>query len=205
MGWYVEQVVPRITNRVANTETLRRIRRRVCAKARGDVLELGFGSGLNLPHLPSEVTGLWTVEPSRVALRLAEERLRSTRLPVREAGLDGQHLDLPDERFDTVLSTFTLCTIPDPSLALREVRRVLRPGGQFLFAEHGLAPDPSVVTWQRRLEPLQKRAAGGCHLTRPIDELVESSGMRIHSLRAEYVPKEPRPLGYVYEGVAHRD
>lgn len=205
MGWYGEQVVPRITNRVGNTETLRRIRQRVCARASGDVLELGFGSGLNLTHLPPEVTGLWTVEPSRVAVRLAHERIRAAPVPVSCAGLDGQHLDLPDERFDTVLSTFTLCTIPDPSLALREARRVLRPGGRLVFAEHGLAPDASVVAWQRRLDPLQKRVAGGCHLTRPIDELVQASGMTFSTLRAAYTPRVPRPLGYIYEGVAQRN
>lgn len=205
MGWYGEQVVPRITNHVGNTATLRQIRRRVCARASGDVLELGFGSGLNLAHLPPDVTGLWTVEPSSVAVRLANGRMRAAPVPVRCAGLDGQHLDLPDERFDTVLSTFTLCTIPDPALALREARRVLRPGGRLVFAEHGLAPDASVVARQRRLDPLQKRVAGGCHLTRPIDKLVQASGMTFSTLQTAYVPRVPRPLGYLYEGVAQRD
>jgi ubiquinone/menaquinone biosynthesis C-methylase UbiE len=203
MGWYLEQVVPRLTDKMLDTPIGRDIRDRVCARASGDVLELGAGSGLNLAHLPPAVTGLWAVEPSSVARRLAEKRAEVTPFPVQEAGLDGQRLNLPDQRFDTVLSTFTLCTIPDPLAALREVARVLKPGGRFLFAEHGLAPDASVVRWQRRLQPMQRRMAGGCHLTRAIDQLVAAE-LTVEELSADYAGNIPRPLGYLYEGVASR-
>ena len=204
MGWYREQVVPRITNRMMDNDEIRQIRDRVCASATGDVLELGYGSGLSLAHLPRAVTGVWVVEPSAVARRLAADRERASSVPVHDAGLDGERLELPDDRFDTVLSTFTLCSIPDPVAALLEVLRVLRPGGRFLFAEHGLAPDAGVVRWQRRLEPVQKAAAGGCHLTRPVDELVAASGLVLETLTRAYTPKAPRPLGYLYEGAARK-
>lgn len=203
MGWYLEQVVPRLTDKLMDTPTGREVRDRVCARATGDVLELGAGSGLNLPHLPPAVTGLWVVEPSRVARRLAARRTAAVAFPVHEAGLDGQRIDFPDERFDTVLSTCSLCTIPDPVAALREVARVLKPDGRFLFAEHGLAPDTTVARWQRRLEPLQRRVAGGCHLTRPVDRLIASQ-LSIQELSADYAPIRPKALAYLYEGAASR-
>ena len=202
MGWYGEQVVPRVGNRLMDTPTVHAVRERVCVDALGDVLELGGGSGLNLGHLPPQVTSLHVVEPSAVSLRLARRRVQDSRVPVRHAGTDAQRLDQPDGSFDTVLTTFTLCTIPDPVAALREARRVLRPGGRLVFAEHGLAPDADVVTWQRRLEPVQKRLSGGCHLTRPIDRLLEASGFVLERISAAYLPKAAKPLGYVYEGLA---
>jgi ubiquinone/menaquinone biosynthesis C-methylase UbiE len=204
MGWYREHIVPRVTDRMMDNDEIRQIRDRVCAAAKGDVLELGYGSGLSLAHLPSAVTGVWVVEPSTVARRLAADRERASSVPVHDAGLDGERLELPDDRFDTVLSTFTLCSIPDPAAALREVRRVLRPGGRFLFAEHGLAPDADVARWQRRLEPVQKVTSGGCHLTRRIDQLVAASGLVLEALANSYAPKAPRPLGYLYEGAARK-
>ncbi len=142
------------------------MRDRVCARLSGAVVEVGFGSGLNVPHYPAGVTAIAAIEPSDVAWRLAAERVASSAVPVRRAGFDGQALPFEDDTFDSALSTWTLCTIPDVGAALAELRRVLRPDGTLHFVEHGLAPDDSVLRWQRRLEPVQKRLAGGCHLTR---------------------------------------
>ena len=132
------------------------------------MLEIGFGSGLNTAHYPAAVTGVTAIEPSDLAWKLAADRLAATTIPIARSGLDGEKLPLPDDSCDTALSTWTLCTIPDVTAALDEVRRVLKPGGTFHFVEHGLAPDDKVQRWQHRLEPIQKRLFGGCHLTRPI-------------------------------------
>ena len=202
MGVYGEQVVPRVTNLLMDTPQLRALRERVCAGLAGEVVEIGFGSGHNVPHYPVAVTRVAAVEPSDVGWRLAAGRLRAAAVPVQRAGLDGQALPFADASFDAALSTFTLCTIPDAEQALREVRRVLRPGGRFHFVEHGLAPDAGVRRWQARLEPLQRRLAGGCHLTRRIDDLVTGAGLRLVRLDRQYVPKEPRTHGAAYEGVA---
>jgi len=125
-------------------------------------------------------------------------------VPIHTAGLDGRRLDLPDERFDSALSTFTLCTIPDVDAALREVLRVLKPGGAFCFVEHGRSPEPNVARWQRRIEPVNRRVAGGCHLTRPIDELIVHAGFEIEALDNYYAKRDPKPVGYFYEGWARR-
>lgn len=202
MGLWTERLLPRFIDKALAGAVQQEIRARVCAGLAGDVLELGFGSGLNLPHLPAAVTSLAAVEPSGTAHRLAAARVAASPVPVRLAGLDGQRIDLPDASVDAVLSTWTLCTIPDAVAALREARRVLRPGGALRFAEHGLAPDDGVVRWQRRLEPVQKRIGGGCHLTRRIDVLLADAGFAVERLDRYYAPKEPRPFGAMYEGVA---
>lgn len=154
----------------------RAVRARVCAGLAGEVVEVGFGTGLNARYYPPEVTKVFAVEPSQVCMRIAEPRIARSSVPVESAGLDGQRLDLPSEQFDAVLSTWTLCTIPDMGAALEELRRVLKPGGAFHFVEHGHAPDESVARWQTRLEPFNKRLAGGCHLTRQIPESIEHAG-----------------------------
>ena len=202
MGIWGERVVPRIVNRTLDTDEVRALRVRTCAGLTGEVLELGFGSGLNVPHYPPEVISVAAVEPSDVGWRLARERLAAARVPVQRSGLDGQALPFPDASFDAALSTFTLCTIPRVDLALREVRRVLRPGGLLHFVEHGRAPDEQVRRWQQRLEPVNKRIAGGCHLGRPIDELVAGAGFVVERLERYYLPQEPRPFAHVYEGTA---
>jgi SAM-dependent methyltransferase len=202
MGFYGEQIVPRVINLAMDTKTNREIRARVCADLEGDVVELGFGSGHNLPYLPATVTRLRAVDPSALGARLAADRIAASPVPVEAAGLDGQSLPFAVGSADAVLSTWTLCSIPDAVAALREVRRVLRPGGRFHFAEHGAAPDASVHTWQDRLNPLQQRLAGGCNLNRDIPALIEAGGLRIERLDTYYSEGHPRLVGYTYEGVA---
>ena len=202
MGLWTTQLLPRLLNRAMATDVERAIRARVCADLHGDVLEIGFGSGLNLEHLPPAVTSVAVVEPSDVAMKLAASRVAQSRVPVRRVGVDAQGIDAPDASADTVLSTWSLCTIPDPAAALAEIRRVLRPGGTFHFAEHGRSDDSGVQTWQHRIEPVHRRIAGGCHLTRDIDRLVTDNGFVLDRLERYYAEKAPRPWGAMYEGQA---
>ena len=154
------------------------------------------------PQVPEEVTVVRAVEPSKVCMHLAEPRIIRTTATVEPSGLNGERLDLPSEQFDAVLSTWTLCTIPNVEAALEEMRRVLKPGGAFHFVEHGRAPDAKIARWQDRLEPLNKRLAGGCHLTRNIPDLIENAGFAISQIDTYYVEREPRPFGYTFEGRA---
>ena len=202
MPFYADKVFPRLMNRAMDTARTREIRARVCAGLAGEVVEIGFGSGLNLPHLPREVTRLHAVDPSGGAARLAAARIAASAVQVQLAGLDGQELPLPDASMDAALSTWTLCSIPDPAQALREVRRVLRPGGRLHFVEHGRAPDEAVRRWQARLNPLQRRVACGCHLDRDIPALLQTAGLRVERLAEYYAQGEPRSFGALYEGVA---
>lgn len=167
----------------------------------GRVVEIGFGSGLNVAAYPHEVEVVYAVEPAEVARRLAEPRIAAGTVSVEHVGLDGQRIPLADDSCDAALSTFTLCTIPDVAAALAELRRVVRPGGRFHFLEHGLSPDQPVATWQRRLEPVQRRLADGCHLTREIAELVEQAGFTIEHTASRYA-KGPKPWSWFTEGVA---
>jgi len=185
-----------------NRNGTRDVRTRVCTGLTGDVVEVGFGTGLNVRHYPPEVTRVFAVEPSRVCLQLAEARIARSIVPVIPAGLTGERLDLPSGEFDAVLSTWTLCTIPDLASALEELRRVLKPGGTFHFVEHGHAPDTKTARWQQRLEPLNKRLAGGCHLTRRIPEYIENAGFKIEHLDSYYFDGESKPFGYTFEGRA---
>jgi ubiquinone/menaquinone biosynthesis C-methylase UbiE len=196
--------VPRIADFALAPKRTGEIRERVCSGLSGTVVEIGFGSGINAAYDPPAVTEVLAVEPADVGWKLAQPRVAATSTPVRRIGLDGQSLPLPDESADAALSTWTLCTIPDVPRALAEVKRVLRPGGSFHFVEHGLAPTDSVRRWQHRIDPVQKRMAGGCHLSRPIDELVTAAGFRIDQLNTYYAPKEPKAFGYFYEGVASK-
>jgi ubiquinone/menaquinone biosynthesis C-methylase UbiE len=202
MGLYGEHVLPRIVDVACGTKVVEPLRRRVCAELAGDVVEIGFGSGLNVPFYPHAVSRVSAVEPADVSWKLADRRLRSSGVPVERAGLDGQSLPFADDSYDAALTTWTLCTIPDVAGALREVRRVLRPGATLHFLEHGLAPDESVRRWQRRLEPVQKRAFGGCHLTRPVVDLLTAAGFTISQVDVFYEKSAPKPLGANSLGVA---
>lgn len=201
MGWWTEHVVPRLVDVALGAEDVRALRERVLAPARGEVVELGFGSGPTLPLYPAAVTSVRAVEPSVVARRRADRRIAEATIPVEHVGLDGADLAVPDDSADTVVSTFTLCTVPDVDRALREVRRILRPGGRLLFLEHGLSPDPRTARWQHRLDGLQQRVAGGCHLTRPIDELVRDAGLTVTDLAHDRL-RGPGPMSYLYLGAA---
>ncbi len=202
MGCYGERVLPHIINVLCGLKTVDPLRRRVCDGLEGEVVEIGFGSGLNVPFYPAAVTRVAAVEPSDVGWKLAGKRLSAARVPVERSGLDGQSLPFEDNSLDSALSTWTMCTIPDIATALGEVRRVLKPGGALHFIEHGLAPDEEVQRWQRRLDPVEKRLFGGCHLTRPIADLVTAAGFTITELDVFYEDGAPKVLGADSLGVA---
>jgi ubiquinone/menaquinone biosynthesis C-methylase UbiE len=201
MGWYEDRVLPQIINVALNNKGTRQLRARVCAELDGDVVEIGFGTGHNLPFLPDTVTRLRAVEPSAKSVRLAQQRIAATTVPVDIVGLDGQRLPIEDESADAVLSTWTMCTIPDAGVALKEMRRVLRPGGTLHFLEHGRAPDEPVRRWQDRINPIQRRLFGGCNVNRDIRSLIEGAGFTIKNLNTYYL-EGPKALGSMYEGTA---
>jgi ubiquinone/menaquinone biosynthesis C-methylase UbiE len=202
VGFYGDRVLPHLINVVMDTKQTRIIRKRVCSGLNGDVLEIGFGTGHNLPFLSPAVSRLRAVEPSGVGVRLAGKRIDESPIEVELVGLDGQRLPLDDDSVDAVLCTWTLCTIPDPVSAIAEVRRVMRPGGELHFVEHGRAPDAGVRRWQQRLNGFQQRVAGGCNLNRDIPAIIEAGGLEITTLDTYYGKGEPKPYAAMYEGVA---
>ena len=202
MSLYRDRVLPRIVNAACGMKSVAPLRKRVCEELEGEVVEIGFGSGLNVPFYPPKVTRVAAVEPADLGWRLAEKRLGATTVPVERAGLDGQSLPFDDDSFDAALSTWTMCTIPDLDAALGELRRVLKPGGKLHFVEHGLAPDENVRRWQHRLEPVQKVVFGGCHLTRPIVERIGAAGFTISEVDEFYEDESPKFLGADSLGVA---
>ncbi len=202
MGWYEDRILPHIIQFALDNKHTREVRRRVASGVSGDVLEIGFGSGLNLPYLTDAVTSFKAVDPSGGAAKLAAKRIAAAPVAVDFVGLDGQQLPLADDSVDAVISTWTLCTIPDAVQAIREVRRVLRPGGALHFVEHGKSDDPGVKRWQDRLNGVQQRIGGGCNLNRDIAGILTDGGLTISKLDRYYGPGEPKAFGCLYEGVA---
>jgi ubiquinone/menaquinone biosynthesis C-methylase UbiE len=198
---YEEQVLPRVIDVVLGTSQMLELRRRALRDVRGTVLELGFGSGTNLPAYPPAVTQVLAVDPSGTGFRLSAKRRSRSPIEVHYVGLDGEHLDLPDESVDAAVSTWTLCTIPDAAQALREVTRVLRPGGRLTFLEHGRSDDPRVARRQDRWNGLQRRVAGGCNLNRDMEQLVAASPLELEDL-SRFTIVGPKALSSMYAGTA---
>jgi ubiquinone/menaquinone biosynthesis C-methylase UbiE len=203
MGFYGEQVLPRLIDKMCGVADMEVWRRRAVDGLTGTVVEIGFGSGLNVPLYPPAVERVLAVEPSSVARRLAGPRIAASPVPVQFVGLDGQGLPLGDGTVDTALSTFTLCTIPDERLALRELLRVLRPGGRLHVVEHGASGDAKVHRRQQRIEPLNVRLAGGCHLTRDHWAAIRDAGFVIEHASTE-LAKGPKTHSCFYVGVARK-
>lgn len=200
MSFYRERVLPHLVNLSMKQATFEPYRRRVISDATGRVLEVGIGSGINLPLYASD-TEIIGLDPSARLLSMARDV--TVTLPRSIELIEGtaEAIPLPARSVDTVVATWTLCSIPDPTRALTEMRRVLKPEGRLLFAEHGRSAEPHIVRWQNRLTPLWKRIAGGCHLNRPIDQLIRDAGFRVDKLETGYM-EGPKPMTFMYEGVA---
>lgn len=194
--------MPRIVDVACGMRFNEPLRERVCAGLRGRVVEIGFGSGLNVPFYPDTVDKVSAVEPADLGWKLASKRVAASKVPIERAGLDGQSLPFAGNTFDSAVSTWTMCTIPDVSTALAEVRRVLAPGGTLHFVEHGLAPDRGVQTWQNRLNPLQKTLCGGCNLNRDIRGLLTTAGFEIQDIDIFYGEDAPRVFAAQSLGIA---
>ncbi|WP_405135888.1 class I SAM-dependent methyltransferase [Nocardia sp. NBC_01388] len=202
MGIYENQVLPRIIDLSCGAKFLDPVRKRVCAGLSGRVVEIGFGSGRNVPFYPAVVKSVSAVEPVGLGWKMASGRIAASAVPVERAGLDGQALPFEDNSFESALSTWTLCTIPDVHAALSEIRRVLVPGGTLHFVEHGLAPDPGVQVWQHRLNPVQQTLFGGCQLDRDIRGLIEDAGFEVRAVDQFYEKGSPKFIGALSLGVA---
>lgn len=201
MNVYDKWILPRLTDLVMRNKEATRYRSQLVPEACGTVLEIGVGSGLNLPYYGTAVSRLYGLDPSEELLQMARKKAGAALFPVEFLANTGEEIPLDDCCFDTIVTTWTLCTIPDPVKALKEMRRVLKPGGSLLFAEHGFAPDASVRSWQERLNPLWRRITGGCNLNRKMDELIRNSDFRIVQLDMAYA-KGLRPMSYIYSGRA---
>jgi ubiquinone/menaquinone biosynthesis C-methylase UbiE len=201
MSFYQRHVLPRLLHMAMRQEALLPFRQRVVSAAEGRVLEVGIGSGLNLPLYGPAVRTVIGLDPSEELLRMARERAAAAPVPVELLEASAEAVPLDAASIDTVVTTWTLCTIPDANRALGELRRVLKPGGALLFVEHGRAPEPGVALWQERLDPLWRRIAGGCHLNRKIDDLISGSGFRVDTLANARLPG-PRTHTFLYEGRA---
>jgi ubiquinone/menaquinone biosynthesis C-methylase UbiE len=202
MGLYAKYVLPRLIDLSMRNKEATRLRAAWIPHARGEVLEIGFGSGLNLPYYSSEVLRVYGVDPSAELQRMARERVAAAHIPVEFLSQSAEEpLPLPNGSIDTAVITWTLCSIPNASLALQQVRRVLKPDGRFIFLEHGCSPDSGVARWQDRLTPVWKRITGGCHLNRKVDALISAAGFQITELKNFYIPGL-RPMTYMYQGFA---
>ncbi len=202
MGLYARYVLPRVVHAACGTEPTRRQRQKLVPLARGRVLEVGIGSGLNLPFYdPEKVTEVWGIDPSAEMTEMASGAAKAVPFDVELLSVEAEQIPLDTDSFDTVLFTYTLCTIPDSEPALREMARVLRPGGELLFCEHGAAPDESVRRWQDRVNPAWRRLGGGCHLNREIPDLIRNGGFEIREMETMYIPGW-RPACFNYWGRA---
>ena len=201
MGFYSSYVLPRLINVVMNNEQTESNRAQWVPLATGRVLEVGIGSGLNLPFYGPDIEALIGLDPSGELWRLGQHRIEAAPFPVERLGHSAERMPLEDDSFDTVVTTWTLCSIPDAGAALREMRRVLKPSGRLIFIEHGLAPETGVQTWQNRLNPFWKRVAGGCNINRKIDALMSAAQFRITQLETGYL-KGPKPMSFHYKGIA---
>ena len=204
VNWYSQTVFPRLCDFALNRPFVAKRRRELLAHAEGEVLEIGFGTGLNLPHYPTTVRKITTVDPNPGMQALARKRIQRSEIEVDERMLHGERLPFDNDTFDCVVSTFTLCSIDDVRRALSEARRVLKPGGRFLFLEHGLSPEPSVQKWQRRLNWLEGVLADGCRLDRNMQELVAACPFSSVDVETFYLEKTPKTHGYVYRGIARK-
>ena len=204
MGLYQRHVLPKLINAACAQKPMAELRARLVPTARGRVLEIGFGTGLNLPHYGTGDTApetLTAIEPSRDIVELAAERLAEAQFPVQVTAASAEEIPAEDNAFDTVVSTWTLCSVPNVYRALAELRRVLKPKGRLIFAEHGASPERRWLNWQRRIEPAWKIIGGGCHLSRQVDQLIAGAGFRINELETVYLPG-PKFATFTYRGVA---
>jgi len=202
MTFYERYCLPRLLDLACGVRPVRRQRDKVVPLARGEVLEVGIGTGLNLPHYRAEqIKRIWGLDPATQMNRTTRKRLCGTGLDLELLALSAEQIPVENDRFDTVVLTYTLCSIPDPVAALREMKRTLRPGGRLLFCEHGLAPEPSIARWQRRLTPAWRRIAGDCHMDRDVPALLDAAGFKVDDLQQGYIPG-PRVLTYNYWGEA---
>lgn len=203
MGFYDRHILPLLLNAAMGAKPITYQRKKVVPRAEGRVLEIGFGAGHNLPFYdPARVSHLWALEPSLEYRAKAAKRVAESPIPIEFLDLPGEQIPLEDESVDNILVTYTMCTIPDVRAALSQMRRVLKPGGTMIFCEHGKAPDANVERWQHRIEPMWKKLAGGCHLARPIPELVTEGGFEIGDMETMYLPGTPRWGGFNYWGSA---
>lgn len=202
-GLYSRHIFPRLMEWFMSGKEFHRLRDELLQAAHGDVLEIGFGTGLNLSHYPpSRISSLSVIDPAVILPRTVQERIATVSFPVEAMHKTAEHLPYPDRRFDTIVSTWTLCTIPDPVQALREAARVLKPSGHFLFLEHGRSDNPRIALWQDRLNPVQNIVGCGCHLNRRIDRLIEESGLTLVTLDRFEMQDVPRIGGTMYRGSA---
>jgi ubiquinone/menaquinone biosynthesis C-methylase UbiE len=204
VGFYDDWVVPRMLNLAMGLPFVAEERRKCLAGVTGTVLEVGFGSGHNVPFYPHAVEKLIAVDPSTEGAKLAKKRIAQARFPVEYLPLEGEKLAASDASFDSVVSTFTLCTIPDPAVALAQMLRVLKPGGRFFFVEHGRSGDPNVQRWQDRLNGIQKALVGGCNINRDIERLVLDAGFEFDQIEKYYVKGQPKVSAFLTRGIARR-
>jgi ubiquinone/menaquinone biosynthesis C-methylase UbiE len=201
MGFYSDIILPKLCDFAMRNKQLVPFRERVIGAAEGRVLEIGVGSGRNLPFYRPPVREVLALEPAPRLVAMARSASRATVMPVRFLEASAEAIPLDEHSVDTIVTTWTLCSIPQAATALADMRRVLRPGGKLLFVEHGLAPDEGVRRWQDRLTPAWRRISGGCHLNRPIRSMIEGAGFRIERIETGYIPG-PKPMTFMYEGSA---